>query len=72
VQLVKALQPPVSWARVNEPESPLVRVACAARWVEDPAALRAQLGRGHRDGRRARVVFCPSDPSRYRPTVPRR
>jgi N-carbamoylputrescine amidase len=62
VQLVKSLQPPVSWARVREPEGAPVRVALVQhRWLEDCAAMRGQLDEGiamaAEEG--ARVVFLP-------------
>jgi N-carbamoylputrescine amidase len=62
VQLIKALQPPVSWARVREPETEPVRVALVQhRWLEDPAGLRAQLDEGIAMAAEtgAQVVFLP-------------
>jgi N-carbamoylputrescine amidase len=47
VQLITALEPPLSWARVHQPAAPPVRVALVQhRWVDDPVELRAQLDGG--------------------------
>jgi N-carbamoylputrescine amidase len=62
MELITALEPPVSWARVHEPPAPPVRVALVQhRWLEDPAALRGQLREGiaMAADAGARVVFLP-------------
>jgi N-carbamoylputrescine amidase len=62
VELITALEPAVSWARVHEPAAAPVRVALVQhRWLEDPAALRGQLDEGIAMAAQAgaAIVFLP-------------
>lgn len=62
MQLITAFDPPPSWARVEPPDRPPVRVGLVQHaWQPDAAALTAQLREGidQAAGAGAKVVFLP-------------